>query len=162
MGRIPASLRRIIGDNIHACRVEKHPERGGAKKCAEALGVSPQQWSPWERGFRTPDELHLERIAAYFGKTVEYMRRDNRQPEPDARSGGAASRFARVSGESNPRRDDAGEAASAEAPDVPSYICMSTPELLAAMHRDKIKLVYQVEVTVTSVRLARRSEADGD
>ena len=82
MGKIPTELRDTIARNIRACRLKMYPGRGGGKKCAEAFGVSPQQWSPWERGFRTPDELHLERIAAYFGKTVEYMRRDNRLPAP--------------------------------------------------------------------------------
>ncbi|MDR0363109.1 MAG: helix-turn-helix domain-containing protein [Planctomycetota bacterium] len=49
--------------------------------------MSPQQWSPWERGMRTPDELRLSQIANFFGVTVEYLRRDNaapKEPELDA------------------------------------------------------------------------------
>ncbi len=57
--------------------MNKFPGRGGGKKCAESFGVSPQQWSPWERGMRTPDELRLSQIADFFGVTVEYLRRDN-------------------------------------------------------------------------------------
>lgn len=77
MGRTPEILRQIIAANIRACRMDKFPGRGGGKKCAEAFGVSPQQWSPWERGMRTPDELRLSQIADFFGVTVEYMRQDN-------------------------------------------------------------------------------------
>lgn len=64
--------------------MKKFPGRGGGKKCAESFGVSPQQWSPWERGMRTPDELRLSQIADFFGVTVEFLRRDNstRKPEP--------------------------------------------------------------------------------
>lgn len=80
MGKIPNELREIIAWNIRDCRVKKFPGRGGGKKCAESFGVSPQQWSPWERGMRTPDELRLSQIADFFGVTVEYMRRDNRNP----------------------------------------------------------------------------------
>ncbi len=77
MGKIPEQLRQVIARNIRACRMERFPGRGGGKKCAEAFGVSPQQWSPWERGMRTPDELRLAHLADFFGVTVEYLRRDN-------------------------------------------------------------------------------------
>ena len=77
MGKIPEDLRKIIAANIRAEREKKFPGRGGCQKCAEALGVSPQQWSPWENGTRTPDEMRLRRIADFFGVTVEHMRRDN-------------------------------------------------------------------------------------
>ena len=80
MGAIPQELREIIAWNIRACRVRKFPGRGGGKKCAEAFGVSPQQWSPWERGMRTPDEIRLSQMAEFFDVTVEWMRRDHRPP----------------------------------------------------------------------------------
>ncbi len=80
MRRTPQELRETIASNIRNCRLEKYPGRGGAKLCAEAFGVSPQQWSPWERGSRTPDELRLSEIADFFGVTVEWLRRDNRPP----------------------------------------------------------------------------------
>ena len=54
---------------------------GTAKICAEEFGVSPQQWSPWECGQRTPDELRMEEIAAFFGVTVAYLRRPKQQFE---------------------------------------------------------------------------------
>lgn len=77
MGKIPVELKATIAKNIKACRVNKFPGRGGGKKCAESFGVSPQQWSPWERGMRTPDELRLQQIADFFEVTVEYLRRDH-------------------------------------------------------------------------------------
>ena len=80
MGKIPDELREIIAWNIRLCRMKKFPGRGGGKKCAEAFGVSPQQWSPWECGKRTPDEVRLTEIAEFFGVTVAWMRQDQRQP----------------------------------------------------------------------------------
>lgn len=77
MGKIPNELRVTIAKNIRDCRMKKFPGRGGGKRCAEAFGVSPQQWSPWERGMRTPDELRLSQIAKFFGVTVEFLRRDH-------------------------------------------------------------------------------------
>lgn len=77
MGKISKELRDIIAKNLRDCRMKKYPGRGGAKKCAEMFGVSPQQWSPWERGLRTPDELRLTQLADFFDVTTEYLRRDN-------------------------------------------------------------------------------------
>ncbi len=78
MGKMPDALRETIARNIRECRLRKYPGRGGGKRCAESFGVSPQQWSPWESGKRTPDELRLEQIAAFFNTTVEWFRRDHR------------------------------------------------------------------------------------
>lgn len=83
MGKIPNELRQAIARNIRECRMKKFPGRGGGKKCAESFGVSPQQWSPWERGMRTPDELRLQQIADFFDVTVEFLRRDNSVKKPD-------------------------------------------------------------------------------
>ena len=80
MTRIPQRLRETIARNIRAWRKKKYPGRGGAKLCAEDFGVSQQQWSPWERGLRTPDELRLQQIADFFGTTVELLRRDTNIP----------------------------------------------------------------------------------
>jgi transcriptional regulator with XRE-family HTH domain len=62
----PQELRAIIAANIREMRMKKFPGRGGAKKCALSYGVSPQQWSPWERGTRTPGEAHMHRLSAFF------------------------------------------------------------------------------------------------
>lgn len=77
MSKIPQELRQNIARNIRACRIRKFPGRGGARLCAEAFGVLPQQWSPWETGKRVPDESRLVRLAEFFEVTVEYLRRDN-------------------------------------------------------------------------------------
>lgn len=89
MGKIPNDLRVTIARNIRDCRGKLYPGRGGQKKCAEAFtlfvgkNVSPQQWSPWERGMRTPDEVRLEQMAKFFRVTVEYLRTDHRErPRP--------------------------------------------------------------------------------
>ncbi len=79
MGKMPDALRETIARNIRDCRLNKFPGRGGGKRCAETFGVSPQQWSPWESGKRTPDELRLDQIATFFGTTVEWFRRDHRR-----------------------------------------------------------------------------------
>lgn len=68
MGRIPKELREIIAKNIRDCRLKMFPGRGGSKKCAAALGVSPQQWSPWERGIRAPDEDRMISIHNFRDK----------------------------------------------------------------------------------------------
>lgn len=136
MGKIPQSLRESIGRNIRECRIKKYPGRGGAKQCAEDFGVSPQQWSPWERGGRTPDETHLEQIADFFGVTVEFLRRDRRlapgapstQPPP----------------------------ASNEMPlpppqeRIPEFL--SVPEAIMTLHSQRLKAVYEVEISVKSVK----------
>lgn len=71
---MPDALRRVIASNIRYCREQRFPGKGGSKRCADALGISQQQWSPWERGSRTPDESRLEKIANFFGTSVEWMR----------------------------------------------------------------------------------------
>ena len=81
MGRIPSQLKKIIASNIRACRKKRFPRHGGSKQCAAQLGVSPQQWTLWEVGKRTPDEVRMAGIADFFGVTVEDLRRDN-LPEP--------------------------------------------------------------------------------
>ena len=86
MGKIPNELRQTIAANIRAARIKKFLGRGGGKKCAAAFSefvgqnVSPQQWSPWERGMRTPDENRLKQMAEFFGVTVEDLRPDSSPP----------------------------------------------------------------------------------
>ncbi len=80
MNRIPQSLRETIARNITHCRKKKFPGWGGGHRCAEEFGVCPQQWSQWERGYRTPNEQHMLQIAQFFKTTVEDLRRDKRTP----------------------------------------------------------------------------------
>lgn len=69
--------RENIARNITVCRKIKHPGRGGQRECAEAFGVLPQQWSPWERGIRTPTGTRLNRICEYFGITAEWLNKNH-------------------------------------------------------------------------------------
>ncbi|MCD8351202.1 MAG: helix-turn-helix transcriptional regulator [Planctomycetaceae bacterium] len=87
MPQLPQAIRSAIAQSIRRHRLQKFPGRGGAKACAEAFGVLPQQWSPWERGIRTPSEPHMQRLAEFFDTTIEEMRRpnipeDSLQPRP--------------------------------------------------------------------------------
>lgn len=80
MGKIPEELKAAIACNIKAERIRKFgSQRGTSKKCAEEFKVSQQQWSPWEKGMRTPDETRLKEIAIFFGVDVEYLRRSEEQ-----------------------------------------------------------------------------------
>lgn len=79
MARVPRHMRMIIAANIKELKEKKFPGRGGSKKCADALGVTPQQWSPWELGTRGPDEETLKSIAELFGVTVDDLRREPTQ-----------------------------------------------------------------------------------
>lgn len=81
MGKIPSELREAISGNIKEERLKKFPGYGGSKKCSKAFGVSQQQWSPWERGLRVPDETRQKAIAAFFEVTVEYLRRPKNQKQ---------------------------------------------------------------------------------
>ena len=77
MGKVPVDLRRNIAANIRNCRCSRYPKWGGSKRCAEDFGVSPQQWSQWERGSHMPDEYRMMEIADFFGVSTAYLRRDN-------------------------------------------------------------------------------------
>ncbi len=136
MPKIEPLLRGIIARNIRECRREKFPGRGGGKKCAEEFSqysgknISPQQWSPWESGGRTPNEESLQQIARFFGKTLEYMHSDNHPSAPI------------------PRYEPVDE----------SYADMSAPELIIFMGRSRMKAVYQVEISVVSVKFVPRNK----
>ncbi len=50
---------------------------------AKALGVSRGAVSMWEIDQRTPDPSTLQRIANYFGVSVDYLLGNNPQTQPD-------------------------------------------------------------------------------
>lgn len=101
MARMSQEQREVIARNIRECRQKKFPGLGSGKKCVAAFSefigknVSQQQWSPWERGVRTPDKIRLKRIAEFFGVSVEFLRKDHRKQIPEAPPppGSAASFF---------------------------------------------------------------------
>ncbi len=76
MGRLTRMEKEIIAYNISEQRKLRYPGHGGGKKCAEAFGIPPQQWSPWESGSRTPDDNRLNQIAKFFEVTVADLRRE--------------------------------------------------------------------------------------
>jgi transcriptional regulator with XRE-family HTH domain len=84
MGKVPVDLRKHIAANIRGCRSERYPRWGGSKRCALDFGVSPQQWSQWERGTHMPDEFRMMEIARFFGVSTEYLRRNNAGVRPAA------------------------------------------------------------------------------
>lgn len=132
MGQIPDALRHTIAANIRACREQKFPGRGGAKQCAEAFGVSPQQWSPWERGVRTPDECRLEAIATFFDKSVDELRRPQ-DPPPSVQP---AKTSLPLSG-------------------------LSIPKMLLSLYSERLTAVCQIEISVTDLRFIRKSGESG-
>jgi len=67
-------LRKIIAWRIGDERRKKFPNFGGAKRCAETLGVSQSQLSHWEHGTRTPDDECLKKIAGIFGVTAGHLK----------------------------------------------------------------------------------------
>ncbi len=77
MAKIPEALKKTVGANIAFLRKKKFPGFGGAQICAAEFGVSPQQWSPWERGSRMPNEDRMQSIAEFFGVTVAWIREDH-------------------------------------------------------------------------------------
>jgi transcriptional regulator with XRE-family HTH domain len=82
MGRVPVDLRKNVANNIRNCRRGLYPMWGGAKMCAIDFGVSPQQWSQWERGAHMPDEFRMMEIANFFGVSTAYLRRQNTDGHP--------------------------------------------------------------------------------
>lgn len=160
MAKIPEDLRKVIGDNIRSCRQKAFPGRGGGKQCAAALGVSPQQWSPWEKGTRTPDETSLRAIAKLFGVDVEYMRHDNTASTEKEKANALPAIALRA-----PRlRPQANENEVAPAMPHPGFPLgndnaipnLTGPELYSYMYREKVKVKFKVTVTyeVTDMEFA--------
>ncbi len=77
MGKVPVDLRKNVANNIRDCRRSRYPMWGGSKMCALDFGVSPQQWSQWERGAHMPDEFRMMKIADFFGVSTDFLRREN-------------------------------------------------------------------------------------
>ena len=55
------------------------------KKFADAFGVAQPTVANWETGKREPNHATTERLAEFFGVTVDYLlgRTDNPEPAPD-------------------------------------------------------------------------------
>ncbi len=66
-------LREVIAWRIAEGRRSAYPHRGSLTKCAAEFGVSPQQWSQYESGHRSPEDHNLERIAKHLQTTVQNL-----------------------------------------------------------------------------------------
>ncbi len=152
MGRIPNELRETIARNIRDCRMKKFPGRGGGKHCAEEFGVSPQQWSPWERGMRTPDELRLQQIADFFEVTVEYLRRDNTTKRVEGIGDQPYMSFYSEAGHSEM------SAPSLREPDAPPVRAPEPARFAVAPARRQLRLPEQRSRTVRHLRPAPRHD----
>lgn len=79
MSRTEARLERraekleIVSENLRFLRKHYFPGRGGSKKCADALNMKQQQWSPWEKGQRIPVDESLRKCADLFGVTMKQL-----------------------------------------------------------------------------------------
>jgi transcriptional regulator with XRE-family HTH domain len=67
------ALREVIAWRIAEARKNAYPHTGGLTKCAAEFGISPQQWSQYEGGHRSPEDQNLERIAAHLKTTVREL-----------------------------------------------------------------------------------------
>ena len=67
------ALREVIAWRIAEARKNAYPDRGSLTTCAAEFGISPQQWSQYESGHRSPEDHNLERIAAHLKTTVETL-----------------------------------------------------------------------------------------
>lgn len=75
---------RIISQNLRMLREQRFPGRGGSKRCAEAMELQQQQWSPWEKGTRLPNKIRLEKIAAFFEVGLDYLLTNHSQESLEA------------------------------------------------------------------------------
>lgn len=66
-GMAEDELRDLVAWRITEARKKKYPGRGGAKRCAEEIGIVYQQWSQYENAARTPRWEKLRGIAKFFG-----------------------------------------------------------------------------------------------
>ena len=66
MNTLTKMEREILINNIRQLRKVVFPNRGGIKRLAEAIGVTPQLASQWLRGERVPSSTHLNSLAKVF------------------------------------------------------------------------------------------------
>lgn len=59
-----------MGERIRNLRTSKKWKQ---KQLAELIGVSPQVISNWERGYSSPDNEHVSRLAEVFKTTTDYL-----------------------------------------------------------------------------------------
>lgn len=133
---------KIISDNLISLREKRFPGRGGSKRCAEAMGMKQQQWSPWENGIRVPNEVSLERIASFFGVTQEYLLTDH------SRGDGDAEQAANKAGGGISRQTD-GQLRLGINQDM--IMASLKNQILSSLHLNNVKAVLKLEFSVIDV-----------
>lgn len=138
-------LLRIISSNLYALRMKKFPGRGGQKKCADLLQMRQQQWAPWEKGQRMPNEESLERIAEMFEVSVEYLKTDHSSP---SKAEPLASALRNTSGDGG--KPDSLIDTLAE--NMAQSVAEATKrKLVSAIGTDKIKAVFKLELSLVDL-----------
>ena len=69
----------MIGEKIKLLRMQEHITQ---ETLANALHISPQAVSKWEKGIASPDISLLVPIADYFHVTEDYLLRDKPATNP--------------------------------------------------------------------------------
>jgi SOS-response transcriptional repressor LexA len=62
-----------LADRIKDLVNKQFPHRGGRRQAAEKIGITPGQLSLFSTGKQAPGRENIEKIAAYFGVTVDYL-----------------------------------------------------------------------------------------
>lgn len=68
-----------IGEKIRSCRIEKNVSQ---EELADALGVSRQIISRWEKDKAAPSAWNLEALSSYFHVSSDYLLKDVKPAMP--------------------------------------------------------------------------------
>lgn len=72
-GSLCAKQKRNFAKNLRSFKDKLYPERGGGKKLAAKLEISPQLLSNWLNGSRTPSLLSLGKLARIFDVSIQEL-----------------------------------------------------------------------------------------
>lgn len=143
-----SQMMRIVSTNLSRLRNEKYPGRGGKKSCSEALGLKQQQWTPWEKGVRLPNDDSLAKIAELFGVTVEYLKTDH------AVSADIKAEVRATESHDAVLNDLVQGVSSVIASNLAKKsVASSVEQHFAAMNLDKIKAVLQLELSIVGFKI---------
>ena len=73
-------IRTDIMNTLIECRTEKGISQS---ELAKAIQKSPTAVASWEQGLSLPSVQMLYRLAAYYGKTIEYMYGERKEEKND-------------------------------------------------------------------------------
>lgn len=87
MLQLTANQQKQLAKKIRAGKNKYFPERGGGKKLASLLGISPQMLTNWMAGTRHPTSMQLAKLARIFGVSIQelcslpYTKRKSHAPD---------------------------------------------------------------------------------